>query len=205
MSERIGPKPNMTIGRVRAGQLGRCQGRTTPLELKSVRIQNYRSIDDSGVVPIADVTSLVGKNESGKTAFLHALHLLNPLNPIRGKTRFDDVMDFPSKRFSTYRKAREHSPADVVTAVFELSDKELDIIEEDLGEGILKSREITVVKGYDGRRRYISAFVVEKAIAHLTSGIETSATDMQAIRATTTIPELMDALSAIAEPHPSVT
>lgn len=51
--------------------------------LKDVRIRDYRSIEDSGVVSIdPDVTCLVGKNESGKTAFLQALHLLNPLNPI---------------------------------------------------------------------------------------------------------------------------
>jgi hypothetical protein len=174
------------------------------VELKSVRVQNYRSIDDSGVVPIEDVTCLVGKNESGKTAFLHALHLLNPLNPIKGKARFDDVMDFPSARFSAYRKIREESPADVVTAVFELTDTELKIIEEDLGAGVLKSREITVVKGYDGRRRYRSAYVVEKAIAHLTAGLDVAETDRQAIDAAGTMRELLDALLAITAPHSSV-
>src|ERR1700761_9504988 len=182
MSERIGPDVNFLIGRVRLGQPHQA-GRTDPLELKSVRIQNYRSIDDSGVVPIADITCMVGKNESGKTAFLHALHMLNPLNPIGGKTRFDDVMDFPSKRFSAYRKVRESSPADVVTAVFELSDNELKVIEEDLGASVLKSREITVVKGYDGRRRYISSYAVEKAIEHLVAGLELPATDKQSVQA----------------------
>src|SRR6516162_10645144 len=123
-------------------------GRDGSLELKSVRIQNYRSIEDSGIVPIEEITCLVGKNESGKTAFLQALHLLNPLNPISGKTSYDDVMDFPSRRYSAYRKVREEFPAVVVTAVFELSDNELKIIEQDLGDGVLSSREITVVKGY---------------------------------------------------------
>ena len=174
------------------------------MELKSVRVQNYRSIDDSGVVPIEEITCLVGKNESGKTAFLHALHMLNPLNPIRGKIRFDDVMDFPSRRFSSYRKTREESPADVVTAIFELTDTELKIIEEDLGAGVLKSREITVAKGYDGRRRYRSSYNVDKAIAHLTSPIEAPASDKQAAQAAATIAELMSALTAISDPHESV-
>ena len=57
------------------------------MKLVSARIQNYRCISDSGEVPVDEaVTCLVGKNESGKTAFLRALHLLNPLNPLRGKT-----------------------------------------------------------------------------------------------------------------------
>ncbi|HVB43056.1 MAG TPA: AAA family ATPase [Streptosporangiaceae bacterium] len=175
------------------------------MELKSVRIQNYRSIDDSGIVPIENITCLVGKNESGKTAFLHALHLLNPLNPIKGKTSFDDVMDFPSRRFSAYRKVREESPADVVTAVFELSESELAVIEEDLGSGVLSNREIAVVKGYSGYRKYRSEYVERRAIEHLNRGIEMAAVDKQAVEAATTIPDLMDALRAIPTPHPSVT
>jgi hypothetical protein len=174
------------------------------LELKSVRIQNYRSIDDSGVVPIADITCLVGKNESGKTAFLHALHLLNPLNPIRGKMGFDDVMDFPSRRFSAYRKVRDESPADVVTAVFELSDSELKIIEQDLGHGVLRSPEIVVVRGYGGHCRYKAEYAARKAIDHLISGIEMTASDQEAVAAASTITDLADALRAIPDPHSSV-
>src|SRR5262250_2252588 len=174
------------------------------MELKSVRVQNYRSIEDSGTVPVPDVTCLVGKNESGKTAFLHALHLLNPLNPIGGKTAFDDVMDFPSRRFSGYRKVRDDYPADVVTAVFELSDGELKVIEEDLGDGVLSSREITVVTGYYGHRRYRSVYDTRRVIRHLVSGLEITATDRQAIEATTTIPELVTALKAVDAPHSSI-
>ena len=175
------------------------------MELKSVRIQNYRSIEDSGVVPIGEITCLVGKNESGKTAFLQALHLLNPLNPISGKRTFDDVMDFPSRRFSAYRKVREKSPAVVVTAVFELSDNELRIIEEDLGDGVLSSREITVVRGYAGPRGYRAEYEDRKAIEHMTSGLEMAAADRQAAETAATIPELVEALKAIEEPHSSVT
>jgi hypothetical protein len=175
------------------------------LELKSVRIQNYRSIDDSGIVPIEEITCLVGKNESGKTAFLQALHLLNPLNPIGGKTSFDDVMDFPSRRFSAYRKVREESPAVVVTAVFELSDDELKTIEQDLGDGVISSREITVIRGYAGPRGYRAEYVERRAIEHMTFGLEMAPVDRQAAEAATAIPELLDALRGIQEPHQSVT
>jgi hypothetical protein len=156
-------------------------------------------------VPIEEITCLVGKNESGKTAFLHALHLLNPLNPIRGKGTFDDVMDFPSRRFSAYRKVREESPADVVTAVFELSESELRVIEKDLGDGVLSSREIRVIRGYDGRKRYRSEYVTDRAIEHLASGIEVAAIDKRGVEGAATIPELVDVLRAIEEPHSSVT
>ena len=43
------------------------------MKLTRARVVNYRSIDDSSWVNIDDVTALVGKNESGKTAFLLSL------------------------------------------------------------------------------------------------------------------------------------
>lgn len=44
------------------------------MKLRRVRVQNYRSIVDSGTVNIEDcVTVLIGKNEQGKTTFLKAL------------------------------------------------------------------------------------------------------------------------------------
>ena len=39
------------------------------MKLTRARVKNYRSIDDSSWVKLEDVTALVGKNESGKTAF----------------------------------------------------------------------------------------------------------------------------------------
>lgn len=49
------------------------------MKLKSVHIRMFRNILDSTEVKIEDkVTCLVGKNESGKTAFLHALWRLYP-------------------------------------------------------------------------------------------------------------------------------
>ncbi|WP_328321809.1 AAA family ATPase [Kribbella sp. NBC_00382] len=175
------------------------------MQLKSVRVQNYRSIDDSGVVPIDDITCMVGKNEAGKTAFLQALHLLNPLNPINGKTKYDDVMDYPSKRFSAYKKVREDKPANVVTAVFELTDDEIGKIEEALGAGVMTSRKVTVTKGYSGTTYYTSSSDVQVAIAHLTTSVEAPDQHKKTIKEATSEDELIAALRAVDEPHSSVT
>ena len=50
------------------------------MKLTATRFQvlNYRNIDDSGWIPIERVTAFVGRNESGKTALLKALHKFNP-------------------------------------------------------------------------------------------------------------------------------
>ena len=45
------------------------------LTLVKAQVWKYKSIEDSMPVDLSsDVTVLVGKNESGKTAFLEALH-----------------------------------------------------------------------------------------------------------------------------------
>ncbi|HEX2982444.1 MAG TPA: AAA family ATPase [Ignavibacteriales bacterium] len=48
------------------------------MKLKSFRIENFRCIHDSGWIDADNITALVGKNESGKTAILRALHKFNP-------------------------------------------------------------------------------------------------------------------------------
>ncbi|WP_154654781.1 AAA family ATPase [Solimonas variicoloris] len=51
------------------------------LTLIKAQVWKYKSIEDSTPVEFADaVTVLVGKNESGKTAFLEALYKALPLD-----------------------------------------------------------------------------------------------------------------------------
>lgn len=51
------------------------------MQLRSFRVLYYRPILDSGWVDVDDITVVVGKNESGKTALLKALHKFNPFKP----------------------------------------------------------------------------------------------------------------------------
>ena len=50
------------------------------MKLAGFQVQMYRCVIDSTWIPVAPLTVLVGKNESGKTAILKALHKLNPLH-----------------------------------------------------------------------------------------------------------------------------
>lgn len=63
--------------------------------LKSAHVKRYKSVTDSGQVEFdRQVSCLVGKNESGKTAFLEALYRLNPL-PMGHREAFDGLRDYP--------------------------------------------------------------------------------------------------------------
>jgi AAA15 family ATPase/GTPase len=53
------------------------------MRLKSFRITNFRSINDSGDVEVSKITALLGRNESGKSNLLRALHCLNPAEGLR--------------------------------------------------------------------------------------------------------------------------
>ncbi|MGD0247876.1 MAG: AAA family ATPase [Candidatus Limnocylindrales bacterium] len=71
--------------------------------LKKIRIQRFRNFVDPQEIEIeGDVTALVGKNESGKTTVLQALHRLKPAN--LQESRFDFVTEYPRWRLSSDRK-----------------------------------------------------------------------------------------------------
>ena len=71
------------------------------ITLTKAQVLKYKSVEDSSPVEIGeDVTVLVGKNESGKSAFLEALHKALPL----GDAKFDLVYDYPKKDYVRYRK-----------------------------------------------------------------------------------------------------
>ena len=56
------------------------------MRLTSFHVKKYRSIEDSGVIPVDDkITTFVGINESGKTNVMRALRKLNNKNDIKFK------------------------------------------------------------------------------------------------------------------------
>ncbi len=87
------------------------------MELKSFRIWNYRSINDSGDIDVSKITSIVGRNESGKSNLLRALR---SLNPAEGITELNKIKDFPR-----HRRLEEGTPdTQVLSTTWDLSDND---------------------------------------------------------------------------------
>jgi len=167
------------------------------MRLVRARIQNYRSIEDSGWVEIeSDLTSLVGKNESGKTAFLQALFRLNPIE----QATYDEIVDYPS-RLTRQRKDTEGA-IPVCTAEFELAEDEISAIEAELGPGCLTSATFQVWKGYRSKGlMFVDLKLNEEAVAHhLAANIDLPAEAGADVRAASSVRDLIDALSALPEP-----
>ncbi|GJD94778.1 AAA family ATPase [Methylobacterium iners] len=91
------------------------------MKLKSARVQNYRSIRDTGEFSVEDgKTILVGPNEAGKTAILQALQKLEKPEGVKG---FDPLRDYPRALYSDIIKGDlDPKEIPVVTAVFTLDE-----------------------------------------------------------------------------------
>jgi predicted ATPase len=120
--------------------------------LETAVVRKFRSIENSGTVRFEpDVTCLVGKNESGKTAFLEALHQANPFGgPGRG---FDELRDYP-RRLRGRDRAQIAGTAPIA-ATFELGDVDLEALAQAGGE-TLGAKEVTVERTYAGQRRLLA-------------------------------------------------
>lgn len=85
------------------------------MDLISFRVTMYKGILDSGWVDVNQLTVLVGKNESGKTSLLKALHKLNPY------TAEPYLM---AKEWPRGRRRERNQEQEVCRAKFQLSDEE---------------------------------------------------------------------------------
>ena len=137
------------------------------MKLTRARVRNYKSIDDSSWVNIEDITALVGKNESGKTAFLQALR---KINSISGDSDGFNIHDYPRKGYIKYKKVHDANPSIVAQAEFELSGDEINSIEKDFGIGVLKSNLVIVGVDYKNQRHWDIDIAESSAVSQSSNG-----------------------------------
>jgi len=171
------------------------------MRLVRARVTNFKSIDDSGWVTFEQETCLVGKNESGKTAFLQALEKISPVEASAGDF---DVLDYPRKHYVQYRQVHSKTPAVVVRAEFELTPEELKEIESEFATGLLTSRKVTYSKDYANKLSLdmqmdeapmVKSLIEKAGLPADTAGIASTAK---------TIDDLQAALEGIPDAPPSV-
>ena len=105
------------------------------LKLSQVKLRRYRSINETGPFDVEpDVTTLVGKNESGKTAVLQALSKSFSVDG----TEFNPGIDYPTAL--TRERNRATSPIPVTILTYTLDDEDVAVVERELGAGSISSR-----------------------------------------------------------------
>lgn len=100
------------------------------MRLIKARVQNYRSIIDSGEFEIEQLkTILVGPNEAGKTVLLKALQQLNKPDDVNG---FDVLRDYPRSKFNDIDTGKVlPKNIRVVTGFFELESEDKKLLPEE--------------------------------------------------------------------------
>lgn len=117
------------------------------MRLLSFGVKNFRSINDSGPVDVSQITAILGRNESGKSNLLRALH---SLNPAEGFAALNPVKDFPR-----HRRLEECSDdTEVLSSRWSLDDQERAELAEILPRA-KNVQHVVVSRSYRGEIRYV--------------------------------------------------
>lgn len=166
------------------------------MKLLRVRVQNYRSVEDSEAFEVGDLTCLVGKNEAGKTALLSAIRGLHPSQPFE----FDETVDYP-RRFSTkFDERHPDGTAEVIRAWWRLETSDKAAVEKRFGRKALKSDVFQVHFGfrYEGSRIWEIEVDSAKCLEHLVGKHALDATERNVLHGATDGESAEKALSALA-------
>lgn len=162
------------------------------MRLTDAHVTMYKSIEDSGDVLIDEnITVLVGQNESGKTAFLEALHKARPIDS--GVT-FDVVADYPRRVLTQYQKRHDTNPDVVTRLTFQAAGDDIARINERLGFDLLTDLSVTVNYLYNNRQTIIIAIPEEFYVQHIVEQSSLSTDIVGRISATKGIHGLIETL-----------
>lgn len=152
------------------------------MRLESFRVQNFRSINDSGDIDVSQITALLGRNESGKSNILKALHSLNPAS---GFEELKSIKNFPRHR----RLDECNDETQVVSSVWTLSDGDKAELSAILPRAASVER-ITIGRSY--KSRSVGFFSLEP--------IAFSETDIKA-KVRKIVPAIKAKADSLPEPH----
>jgi len=134
--------------------------------LDRFKVYNFRSVEESDWIEVADNSCLIGTNEAGKTNLLIALWKLNPAN----KEPIVPLDDFPRHLYSKY-KADNHSEDVFISADFLLSDSFQNEISKELKCDKEQVSKVLVKRNYDGK--YYISFPYSKVSSYPTERLLT--------------------------------
>lgn len=118
------------------------------MKLTKITVHKYKSfLTEQSCTIENQITRIVGKNESGKTALLEALAKSNYFQNCT-YFKFNKELDYPRNELV---KVRAENPR-AVTCFYELSDNDIKEIENDFAVGIIPKHDFSVTTAYDNTK-----------------------------------------------------
>ena len=119
--------------------------------LKRVKINKYKSfLTEQSIELEKNVTRIVGKNESGKTAVLESLAKYNYFEN-DSNYEYNSSLDYPRSELVEFEKTDKS--LEVIICDFEIDDNLMAKVENDCGKNVL-GRTFTLSKKYNKSRAY---------------------------------------------------
>ena len=170
------------------------------MKLVHANIQRYRSIGEPTEFDVEpDVTALVGKNESGKTAVLQSLYKSNPVD----RAKFDPDLDFPTHRT---REIAKGATVKVTDLTYELDGDDIAAVESFLCPGVLDDKCVVVTAGFRFNKTTWSISVNrEKVLNSLRDSLDLPAADKTKVEGASTIDGLVEILQGLESDTPTAT
>ncbi|MCR5581544.1 MAG: AAA family ATPase [Pseudobutyrivibrio sp.] len=118
------------------------------VRLKEVVIHKYRCLANDLTLDVSDkITSIIGKNEIGKTSMLEAIAKANYFDSANTRFKYDKLFDYPRKDIHDDGISDEAA----VTLTYEMSDEMIREIEEYLRRPLVDT-EFSIKTDYSGKR-----------------------------------------------------
>jgi energy-coupling factor transporter ATP-binding protein EcfA2 len=169
------------------------------MRLEKIKIELFRNFTDAQEMTVDPaVTCLVGKNESGKTTILKALHRLNPAN---NPDTFTLSTEYPRPRLIPDRRKRNLVEVSPITAWFSLEPGEIEQMTGTLGfrppEGML----VEASRSYDGILRVEVTCPVETVVRAAGEAVGANTGDLDELADLGTVPEVVARAREMAAAH----
>lgn len=171
------------------------------MKLIKAHVTNFRSVENSEPFTVDQVTSLVGKNEAGKSAILLALAALNP-HPSTPAI-LDKERDYPRRYLTVYSERHTDGEAIAVSTEWQLSSHELGSIAAELGNGVVTNPVVKVYRRYGAKAASIDVDVdLQAAIDNALSNCGFDDAQIASLRVSKNTEELIGKLEGLPAPTP---
>lgn len=171
------------------------------MKLTAVTVKLFRNfVDEQRIIIEPDVTCLVGKNESGKTTILKALHRLKPANGT--DTRFDLTIEYPRWRLARDRRKNTNlAQARPISAEFSLDAADRAALKSVYGVPIPDAATCQAARSYANEYSVFLTVTLDAAASEAAHVARVADEDLRRLDRSASVRELVASAKALAKEY----